>query len=280
MLLPPQAERAIRIALEEDLISGDVTSEATLLEGQVVRAVATAKSALVVCGGAVFERVCQMVDNTIRVQLLIADGTRVAPGSQLWSVSGDTRSVLQAERTALNFVQRMSGIATLANDYVAALAPGSTTRIADTRKTTPGLRWFERYAVRAGGAHNHRDNLGSAVMIKDNHIAACGSIKDAVHRAKQYAPHTTRVEVEVEDLHMLEEALQAGADIVMLDNFPAAALREAVVQAKGRALVEVSGGITLERIHHLSQLGVDVISCGALTHSAKAADISLRIAKQ
>lgn len=277
MLLPPHAERAIRIALDEDLISGDLTSETTLPTRLSVHAVASAKSVLVACGGEVFRRVCQAVDPTLRVELLVEDGVRVTAGSPLWTVSGQAKSVLQAERTALNFTQRMSGVATLASDYVAALAPGSSTRIADTRKTTPGLRWFERYAVRTGGAHNHRDNLGSAVMIKDNHIAACGSISSAVQRAKQRAPHTARIEVEVETLDMLDEALAVGVDIVMLDNFEEESLRQAIVRAKGKALIEVSGGITIDRIRHLSDLGVDIISSGALTHSARAADISLRL---
>jgi nicotinate-nucleotide pyrophosphorylase (carboxylating) len=180
-----------------------------------------------------------------------------------------------AERTALNFAQRMSGIATLARSYVRALPAGSKTRVTDTRKTTPGLRALERYAVRTGGAHNHRDTLGSAVMIKDNHIQAAGGIAVAVERARARAPHTSKIEVEVASLAELDQALAAGADIVMLDNFDKADVAAGVTRAKGKALVEVSGGITLERIAELAAAGVDVISSGALTHSAPSADIAL-----
>jgi nicotinate-nucleotide pyrophosphorylase (carboxylating) len=182
-----------------------------------------------------------------------------------------------AERTALNFVQRMSGIASRARAYIEALPPGCRARITDTRKTTPGLRALERYAVRVGGAHNHRDSLGSAVLIKDNHIAAAGGVAIAVERARARAPHTSKVEVEVESLESLREALDAGADIVMLDNFDARRLEEAVGLAAGRALVEVSGGVKLEHIAALAKAGVDAISVGALTHSAPAADIALDI---
>jgi nicotinate-nucleotide pyrophosphorylase (carboxylating) len=182
-----------------------------------------------------------------------------------------------AERTALNFVQRLSGIATLTHEYVRALPKGSTTRITDTRKTTPGLRALERYAVRTGGAFNHRDNLGAAVLIKDNHIAVAGGVAAAVELARRRAPHASRIEVEVESLTNLDSALAAGADIVLLDNFAPEQVEEAVRRAKGRALVEVSGGIALDRIAGLSRAGVDVISVGALTHSAPAADIALDI---
>jgi nicotinate-nucleotide pyrophosphorylase (carboxylating) len=180
-----------------------------------------------------------------------------------------------AERTALNFAQRMSGIATLARSYVRALPEGTKTRVTDTRKTTPGLRALERYAVRTGGAHNHRDTLGSAVLIKDNHIQAAGGIAVAVQRARARAPHTSKIEVEVASLAELDQALAAGADIVMLDNFDEGDIAAGVAKAKGRALVEVSGGITLGRIAELAAAGVDVISSGALTHSAPSADIAL-----
>jgi nicotinate-nucleotide pyrophosphorylase (carboxylating) len=185
--------------------------------------------------------------------------------------------LLAGERTALNFVQRMSGVATLARKFVEALPAESHTRIADTRKTRPGMRALERYAVRVGGAHNHRDCLGSAVLIKENHIASAGGIHAAVTAARQVAPHTMKLEVEVEDLDELEQALAAGADIVMLDDFNDEDIRLALASVQGRALVEVSGGITLARIATLSDLGVDVISVGALTHSAPAADIALEL---
>ncbi len=266
---------AVDRALREDLAGGDLTTEACVGEAARAKAAAVARSGLVACGGAVFARVFYRVDPGVRVETLVSEGEIVSPGTQLWSVEGSARAILQAERTALNFVQRMSGIATLAQRYVAALSTGSKTRIVDTRKTTPGLRAFERYAVRTGGAHNHRDTLGSAVMIKDNHIAAAGGITPAVQRARTHAPHTSKIEVEVESIAALSEALDAGADIVMLDNFEASAVAEACQLAKGRALVEVSGGITLPRIAELSKQGVDVISVGALTHSAPAADIAL-----
>jgi nicotinate-nucleotide pyrophosphorylase (carboxylating) len=179
------------------------------------------------------------------------------------------------ERVALNFVQRMSGTATLARSFVDALPAGTSTRITDTRKTTPGLRALERYAVRVGGARNHRDSLGAAVLIKDNHIAASGSIHEAIRRARAHAPHTSKIECEVDSLAQLDEALAAGADIVLLDNMDTATVTEAVRRAKGKALTEASGGITIARVAELARAGVDAISVGALTHSAPAADIGL-----
>jgi nicotinate-nucleotide pyrophosphorylase (carboxylating) len=239
---------------------------------------AITRHALTVCGGDVFARAFERVDPTCEVERLHPDGSVVPAATVIWRVRGAARSVLSAERVALNFTQRMCGIATLAAQYVAALAPSSTTRIADTRKTTPGLRLLERYAVRVGGAHNHRDNLGSAVMIKDNHIVAAGSIAVAVERARARAPHTARIEVEVTSLAELDEALAARADIVMLDNMDTPTVASAVDRCKRGAappIVEASGGITLARVAELSAAGVDVISVGALTHSAPAADISL-----
>jgi nicotinate-nucleotide pyrophosphorylase (carboxylating) len=209
----------------------------------------------------------------------VEEGALVSPGTALWRVEGSARALLAAERTALNLVQRMAGTATLARRYVDALEPGSTTRITDTRKTTPGLRALERYAVRVGGAHNHRDSLGSAVLIKDNHIVASGGVRVAIERARAYAPHTSKIEVEVDTLEQFDEAVEAGADIILLDNFDDAQVREAVERARKRSgarpLLEASGGITLPRIRELSRLGVDIISSGALTHSAPAADIGL-----
>jgi len=267
--------RMIDNALGEDLEGGDITTEATVDADARAIARAIARKPLVVCGGDVFARVFYRVDSGLRVDRLIQDGARAEKDDVLWEVEGSARSILMAERTALNFVQRMSGIATLARSYVDALPAGSATRITDTRKTTPGLRALERYSVRAGGAHNHRDTLGSAVLIKDNHIEAAGGIGAAIRKAKQRAPHTSKIEIEVESLDALDEALAAGADIVMLDNFSSADLPLAVEKARGKALVEVSGGITLERIAELAAHGVDVISSGALTHSAPSADIAL-----
>ncbi|MBM4360148.1 MAG: carboxylating nicotinate-nucleotide diphosphorylase [Deltaproteobacteria bacterium] len=268
-------------ALEEDLASGDLTSEACVGESAVARAEAIARHEMIACGGDVFRRVFQLVDPSSEVILVKGDGVLVRAGEVLWQARGKARSLLMAERVALNFAQRMSGIATLAHRYASAIPAGSTTRIADTRKTTPGLRALERYAVRTGGAHNHRDDLGSAVMIKDNHIVAAGGIAAAVVRARARAPHTCRVEVEVTNPAELEEALAAGADIVMLDNMDDDAVRAAVARCRAEGtpprgpVVEASGGITLERIPRLAAAGVDVISVGALTHSAPAADISL-----
>jgi nicotinate-nucleotide pyrophosphorylase (carboxylating) len=264
-------------ALAEDLEGGDLTTEATVSPETRAVARGAARNEVIVCGGEVFRTAFQLVDPSLEVTAELADGARARKGDTLWTVRGSARSILMAERTALNFVQRMTGIATLARRYVDALPPGSTTRITDTRKTTPGLRGLERYAVRTGGAHNHRDTLGSAVLIKDNHIVAAGGITAAVKRAHDRAPHTSKIEVEVETLQELDEALAAGADIVMLDNFDEAAIDEAVARARGKALVELSGGITLERIPRLARAGVDVISVGALTHSAPAADLGLDI---
>lgn len=268
-------------ALEEDLASGDLSSEACVPADASASAEALARHELVVCGGEVFRRVFEQVDPATIVELLRADGDVVAPGEPIWRARGRARSLLMAERVALNFTQRMSGIASLARRYVAACPEGSTTRIADTRKTTPGLRSLERYAVRTGGAHNHRDDLGSAVMIKDNHIVAAGGIEAAVERARARAPHTSRIEVEVTSMDELEQALKAGADIVMLDNMNDEQVTAAVARCRAAGgpprgpIVEASGGVTLARIPALCAAGVDVISVGALTHSAPAADISL-----
>ncbi|MEQ9320366.1 MAG: carboxylating nicotinate-nucleotide diphosphorylase [Polyangiaceae bacterium] len=266
-------------AIDEDLGSGDLTTEACVEADATARAQAIARHELVVCGGAIFARVFARLDPSVTTEAVYPDGVVIGKGDVLWRVDGAARSLLSAERIALNLTQRMCGIATMARRYVAALHPGSATRVVDTRKTTPGLRLLERYAVRTGGAHNHRDNLGTAVMIKDNHIVAAGSITAAVERAKARVPHTNRIEVEVTSLPELDEALAAGADIVMLDNMDTPTVREALTMidahAGSRPLVEASGGITLERIAELSEAGVDVISVGALTHSAPAADISL-----
>ena len=264
-------------ALAEDLSGGDVTSAAVVAEDERAVARAVAHVPLVVCGGNVFARAFYKVDPGLRVEERLAEGSRAKPGDVLWLAEGSARSILMAERTALNFAQRLSGVATLTRAFVDAIPPGSKLRIADTRKTTPGLRFLERYAVRVGGGHNHRDCLGSAVLIKDNHIVAAGGIRAAIERARAHAPHTSRIEVEVESLPQLDEALAAGAEIVLLDNFDTAALKEAVDKARGRAIVEVSGGITLARVKELGELGVDVASVGALTHSAPAADIGLDI---
>lgn len=282
MLAPWLLDDLIDRALDEDLSGGDLTTEACVEPGQRAIGRAVARKPLVACGGAVFLRAFQRVDPSVDGELHVAEGAAVDTGAILWTVRGPARALLSAERIALNLAQRMSGVATQARHYVEALPPGSPVRITDTRKTTPGLRALERYAVRVGGAHNHRDNLGSAVMIKDNHIVAAGGITTAIVRARKRAPHTSRIEVEVASLVEFDEAVAAGADVIMLDNFRLEDVRIAAERARalhrGRPLLEVSGGITLERIRELAEAGVDVISVGALTHSAKAADIALDLA--
>jgi len=267
--------RLVAMALEEDLGRGDVTTAATVPWATMGEAVLAARRPLVLSGLFVFREVYAQVDPSVEVIEMAADGERLAAGVVAARVRGRAASLLQGERVALNFVQRMSGTATLARAYVDALPADSTTRIADTRKTTPGLRALERYAVRCGGAHNHREDLSSAVLIKDNHVAAAGGVTIAIRRARAHAPHTSRIECEVDTMAQLEEALDAGADIVMLDNFDDATLKSAVALVAGRAIVEVSGGVTLERIPRIAAAGVDVISAGALTHSAAAVDLGL-----
>jgi nicotinate-nucleotide pyrophosphorylase (carboxylating) len=277
MMLSPLLDAIIDRALAEDLGAGDVTSEALVPETTRAVARAVAKQPLVAAGADAFARVFYRVDPGVRVESLVADGSSVAAGTALWVVEGRARALLAAERTALNFAQRLCGIATLTARFVAAVPSGSKLRIVDTRKTTPGLRALERAAVRAGGGHNHRDHLGSAILIKDNHVALAGGVAAAVAKARARATHLTRVEVEVDTLEQLDEALAAGAEVVLLDNFTNAAVEAALSRTKGRALVEVSGGVTLERIAELARLGVDLVSLGAITHSAGSSDISLEI---
>lgn len=278
MLLPSLIDAIVDRALEEDLSGGDITGQTCIDEAAIATANAVCRKDVVSCGAEVFRRVFARIDTRCVVESLVADGSRVSARTVLWRVQGPARAVLAGERTALNLVQRMTGIATLTRQYVDALPSGSSTRITDTRKTTPGLRVLERYAVRLGGGHNHRNDLGSAVMIKDNHIVAAGGISKAVSRARAYAPHTSRIEVEVDGLGQLEEAISAGADIVLLDNFSTEDCARAVERCRSLStspLLEASGGITLERVTELARVGVDVISVGALTHSAPAADIGL-----
>lgn len=262
-------------ALEEDLGAGDVTTEACVPEDSLALARGAAREDVVACGILVAGRVFTTVDPAVRFTANVAEGAKVKAGAVLFSAEGRARSLLTAERVALNLIQRMCGVATATARYVAALPEGSKTRITDTRKTTPGLRLLERYAVRRGGGHNHRNDLGSAVLIKDNHIVVAGGVRAAIERARARAPHTSKIECEVDSLEQLEEALTAGADIVLLDNMDTTTVEEAVRRTRGRALLEASGGITLERIGALARAGVDAISVGALTHSTRAADIGL-----
>lgn len=274
----PLLDALVARALAEDLGSGDVTTEACVPPDRTAHASGRAREPLVVCGGQVASRVFALVDPALRFTVVTADGARAAAGDVLFTVEGSARSVLVGERVALNFFQRMSGVATATRRYVDAVPDACATRITDTRKTTPGLRLLERYAVRRGGGHNHRNDLGSAVLIKDNHVVAAGGITAAIQAARARAPHTSRIECEVDSLEQLEEALTARADIVMLDNMDTPTIEEAVRRTRGRAFLEASGGITLERIPELARAGVDAISVGALTHSVRAADIGLDFA--
>lgn len=279
MALHPPArvvlERIVANALEEDLGRGDLTTDACVSPELQGAAVFRARSELSWSGSAVIETVFRLLDPSVKVTVLVADGERLAPGDRAVRVEGPAGSILKGERVALNFVQRMTGIATLTRRNVDALPEGSRCRIADTRKTTPGLRAIERYAVRCGGGHNHREDLGAAVMIKDNHIAAAGSITGAIQAARAHAPHTARIECEVDTLEQLDEALAAGADILLLDNMDNGTVAEALRRIDGNAIAEASGNVTLDRIEALATLGVDVISIGALTHSAPSGDVGL-----
>jgi nicotinate-nucleotide pyrophosphorylase (carboxylating) len=277
MLSFPVIDAAIERALLEDLGSGDVTTDAIVPAGARGVARAIAKQPLVVCGGDVFARVFYRLDPSIRVERRIAEGSSAAAGDVLWIVEGASATILKGERTALNFAQRMSGVATLTARFVAAVPEGSGLTIVDTRKTTPGLRALERYAVRTGGGKNHRNDLGAMVLVKDNHVAVAGGVSKAIELVRTRASHALRVEVEVTSLAELDEALTEKVDVVMLDNFSPDELVLALAKARGRAVIEVSGGITLDRVPELARLGVDVASVGALTHSAAAADISLEL---
>jgi nicotinate-nucleotide pyrophosphorylase (carboxylating) len=263
----------IDAALTEDLASGDVTGRVTVPAQTRWRARLVAKSRLVLAGAAVARQVFHTVDREIHCHVHLRDGEVATPGTVLMDLEGNARALLAGERTALNLLQRMCGVATLTRAYVDAAA--GRCRICDTRKTMPGLRALDRYAVRCGGGHNHRNDLGAGVLIKENHIRAAGGLAEAVLRARGHAPHTLRIECEVTDLNELRVALEAGADAVLLDNMDDAAVAEAVRIVAGRAKIEVSGGVGLERISELAGLGIDIISVGRLTHSAPASDISL-----
>jgi nicotinate-nucleotide pyrophosphorylase (carboxylating) len=278
MLNSPHLDRLIDLALEEDIGSGDVTTEAVVdpeLQGE---AHIRAKAALVVAGLIVAARVFQKLDAKVVFAAAVDDGQEVEKGTVLARLTGPVASILTGERVALNFLQRLSGIATFTRT-MAALVAGSHAVLIDTRKTTPGWRALEKYAVHQGGARNHRLGLYDAVLIKNNHLTAVGSIGEAVRRAKARARPQLKIEVEVTDLQGLEEALNAGADRILLDNMDDATLRRAVDLTGGRAILEASGGITKERLPKVAATGVDFISMGALTHSAPAVDIHLRLMK-
>ena len=273
-MISPRTDHLIDLALEEDAGLGDVTSRAIFPAAHRSRAFIDAKQDLVVCGLDVAARVFARVDPALRTTLLARDGDRVKRGARVLRVDGPTGAMLTAERTALNFLQRLSGIATKARAFADAVA-GTGVRVADTRKTTPGWRALEKYAVRCGGCFNHRSSLGEHVLIKDNHIAAAGSLARAVEKCRAAAPHGAKIEVEAKTLAEVKQALRARAEIILLDNMPPEMIRRAVALIAGAAVVEVSGGVRLETIRGYALPGVDVISIGALTHSAVAVDLSL-----
>jgi nicotinate-nucleotide pyrophosphorylase (carboxylating) len=270
-------EWIIAAALAEDLAVGDMTSRLTVPANAVARATIIAKQALVVCGGPLVGRTFAQVDPGVAVDLRVRDGEWVEPGTEVVTLSGNARSLLAGERTALNLLGRASAVATLTAVYVEAAGPDL--RVVDTRKTMPGLRALDRYAVRCGGGHNHRNDLGTGLLIKENHIRCAGSVRAAVAAACAHAPHTVRVQCEVETLTQLREALDAGVEALLLDNMSDDTMREAVeivgIKGQRRVLLEASGGITLERLPRLAQLGLDLVSVGALTHSAPSVDLSL-----
>lgn len=280
MLTRAVLERTVAAALEEDAPWGDLTCATLLTETAGARAELVAREPGVFSGGEVFAAAFTLTDPRITVDLLVEDGEFFEAGATLGLVSGPARGVLTAERVGLNFVQRMAGISTLTSRYVAEVAHTGA-RIADTRKTTPGLRAFERHAVRMGGGHNHRFSLSDAVMVKDNHLAVLAqkgvSITAALQGAIAQLPHTTHVEVEVDRVDQIEAVLAAGIGTIMLDNFSLADLRTGVAQVAGRAIVEASGGVDLSTVRAIAETGVDVISVGALTHSARALDLGLDV---
>ncbi|HKR89539.1 MAG TPA: carboxylating nicotinate-nucleotide diphosphorylase [Phenylobacterium sp.] len=265
----------VRAALAEDLgRAGDVTAQACIPAQARLAAVFATRKPGVVAGLDCARLAVLELDPKATFVTIVADGETVQPGTQLARVEADARALLSAERTGLNLLGRLSGVATLTNAYVQAVA-GTGARIVDTRKTTPGLRALEKYAVRCGGGVNHRFGLDDAILIKDNHVAACGSVGEAVRRAKAFAGHLMKVEVEIDGLDQLDAALEHGPDVVLLDNFSLGDLREAVRRARGRAVLEASGGVNLQTVRAIAETGVDVISVGALTHSVSVLDIGL-----
>ena len=270
-----QVDQLILEALREDISSEDVTTNAVMREAVDGEVDLICKQDGVIAGFDVFKRVFELLDDKVRVEFYCKDGDEVKNKQLMGKVYGDIRVLLSGERVALNYLQRMSGIATYTHS-VADLLKGSKTKLLDTRKTTPNMRIFEKYAVRVGGGYNHRYNLSDGVLLKDNHIGAAGSVTKAVEMAKEYAPFVRKIEIEVENLDMVKEAVEAGADIIMLDNMSTEEMQEAIKIIDGRAETECSGNVTKENIGRLTALGVDYISSGALTHSAPIMDISLK----
>lgn len=269
------ADELILSALREDITSEDITTNSVMREYQLGEVELICKQDGVIAGLDVFKRTFELLDSKTEVTFTKKDGDTVKNGDKIGVVRGDIRVLLSGERTALNYLQRMSGIATYTRS-IADLLKGSKTKLLDTRKTTPNMRVFEKYAVKVGGGYNHRYNLSDGILLKDNHIGAAGGVKEAVQMAKEYAPFVRKIEIEVENLDMLKEALDAGADIIMLDNMSVEDMKEAVKLVSGKAETECSGNVTKENVERLVYIGVDYISSGALTHSSPILDLSLK----
>lgn len=269
------ADELILSALKEDITSEDITTNSVMPNYKLGEVELICKEDGIVAGLDVFKRVFELLDEKTEVSFTCKDGDEIKCGEKIGLVRGDIRVLLSGERVALNYLQRMSGIATYTNN-IAKLLAGSNTKLLDTRKTTPNMRIFEKYAVKVGGGYNHRYNLSDGILLKDNHIGAAGGVKEAIRMAKEYAPFVRKIEVEVENLDMLKEALEAGADIIMLDNMTPNDMKEAVKLTRGRAETECSGNVTLENVARLVDIGVDYISSGALTHSSPILDLSLK----
>ena len=269
------ADDLILNALKEDITSEDISTNSVMRNYQLGEVELICKEDGVIAGLEVFRRVFELLDAETKVDFFVKDGDKVKNGQKLGVVRGDIRVLLSGERTALNFLQRMSGIATYTRT-IADMLEGTNTKLLDTRKTTPGMRVFEKYAVKVGGGYNHRFNLSDGILLKDNHIGAAGGVKEAVAMAKEYAPFVRKIEIEVENLEMLKEALEAGADIIMLDNMSVEDMTKAVELCKGKAETECSGNVTKENVAKLTRIGVNYISSGALTHSSPILDLSLK----
>ena len=269
------ADDLILNALKEDITSEDISTNSVMRHYQLGEVDLICKEDGVIAGLEIFKRVFELLDTDTKVEFYVADGDKVKNGQKIGVVRGDIRVLLSGERTALNYLQRMSGIATYTRT-VADMLEGTNTKLLDTRKTTPGMRVFEKYAVKVGGGYNHRFNLSDGILLKDNHIGAAGGVKEAVAMAKEYAPFVRKIEIEVENLEMLNEALEAGADIIMLDNMSVEDMKKAVELCKGKAETECSGNVTKENVAKLTDIGVNYISSGALTHSSPILDLSLK----
>ena len=274
-LMNLNVDNLILQALREDITSEDITTNSVMPEYQLGEVDLICKQDGIIAGLEVFKRVFELLDSSTKFDMKVSDGEEVKNGQLIGKITGDIRVLLEGERTALNYLQRMSGIATYTHS-IAVLFEGSKTKLLDTRKTTPNMRVFEKYAVKVGGGYNHRFNLSDGILLKDNHIGAAGSVAKAVHMAQEYAPFVRKIEVECENLDMVKEAVEAGADIIMLDNMDKETMKQAIQLIDGRAKTECSGNVTKENVANLIDIGVDYISSGALTHSAPIMDLSLK----